>query len=144
MAFDSSNGVVVEIFPWIASKIWSPKRKRSLRWSQPLTSILIQRVLKQLPKIFTIIITIERIVSSQFLAQVRIIKKELFKCFEQSTFNLILKILEVGQNTVSTPISTRHPAEDSTLDYSYVNRGLNITPVNEKPRTETTFWPQDQ
>lgn len=41
--------------------------------------------------------------------------------------------------TVSTPISNRYPAEDSTLDYSYDNAGLQVTPINEKPRTESTF-----
>ncbi|XP_059618158.1 protein grindelwald [Phlebotomus argentipes] len=42
--------------------------------------------------------------------------------------------------TVSTPISTRYPAEDSTLDYSYDNRGMTVTPVADKPRgSETNF-----
>lgn len=41
--------------------------------------------------------------------------------------------------TVSTPISNRYPAEDTTLDYTYDNVALQITPVNEKPRGETTF-----
>lgn len=42
--------------------------------------------------------------------------------------------------TVSTPISNRHPAEDSTLEYTYDNGGLVTTPVSEKARgTETTF-----
>ncbi|GAB0098884.1 hypothetical protein DMENIID0001_146900 [Sergentomyia squamirostris] len=42
-------------------------------------------------------------------------------------------------HTVSTPVSTRYPAEDSTLDYSYDNRGMTVTPVTDKPRPETTF-----
>uniref|UniRef100_A0A6B2E9T3 Putative secreted protein n=1 Tax=Phlebotomus kandelakii TaxID=1109342 RepID=A0A6B2E9T3_9DIPT len=43
-------------------------------------------------------------------------------------------------HTVSTPISTRYPAEDSTLDYSYDNRGMTVTPVADKPRgSETNF-----
>lgn len=42
--------------------------------------------------------------------------------------------------TVSTPVSTRYPAEDSTLDYSYDNRGMTVTPVADKPRgPETNF-----
>lgn len=36
--------------------------------------------------------------------------------------------------TVSTPISTRYPAEDSTLSYSYDNAGLAVTPtIPERP-----------
>lgn len=54
---------------------------------------------------------------------------------------------EYEAKTVSTPISTRHPAEDmlsseatATTDYSYDNKALQLTPVNEeKPRIETTF-----
>ncbi|XP_053623946.1 protein grindelwald [Plodia interpunctella] len=30
--------------------------------------------------------------------------------------------------TVSTALSNRHPAEDTTLDFSYDNRALNVTP----------------
>ncbi|XP_013184821.1 protein grindelwald [Amyelois transitella] len=30
--------------------------------------------------------------------------------------------------TVSTALSNRHPAEDSTLDFAYDNRALNVTP----------------
>lgn len=52
---------------------------------------------------------------------------------------------EYDQKTVSTPIS-RHPAEDTltnsatTVDYSYDNKALQLTPVGEeKPRTETNF-----
>lgn len=41
--------------------------------------------------------------------------------------------------TVSTPLSNRYPAEDSTLDYSYDNAGLQVTPVTEKPRSESKF-----
>lgn len=53
---------------------------------------------------------------------------------------------EFDNKTVSTPISTRYPAEDTltssatvTADHSYDNRGLQLTPVNEKPKIETTF-----
>lgn len=57
--------------------------------------------------------------------------------------NLSSFILENDQKTVSTPISTRHPAEDtltSTGDFSYDNRGMQLTPVSDKPKgTETTF-----
>jgi hypothetical protein len=51
---------------------------------------------------------------------------------------------EYDQKTVSTPIS-RHPAEDTltssvnTADFSYDNQGLQLTPVGEKPKIETTF-----
>uniref|UniRef100_A0A1L8D9U4 Putative conserved plasma membrane protein n=1 Tax=Nyssomyia neivai TaxID=330878 RepID=A0A1L8D9U4_9DIPT len=45
--------------------------------------------------------------------------------------------------TVSTPVSTRYPAEDSTLDYSYDNRGMTVTPIagiTGRPHgPETTF-----
>lgn len=41
-------------------------------------------------------------------------------------------------HTVSTPISNRYPAED-TLDYSYDNAGLQVTPVSDKPKAETMF-----
>lgn len=54
---------------------------------------------------------------------------------------------EYEAKTVSTPISTRYPAEDTLTssatatadDYSYDNRGLQLTPVTEKPKIETTF-----
>jgi hypothetical protein len=53
---------------------------------------------------------------------------------------------EYEAKTVSTPISTRYPAEDTltsdatTADYSYDNKALQLTPVTEeKPRIETTF-----
>lgn len=53
---------------------------------------------------------------------------------------------EYEAKTVSTPISTRYPAEDTltssataTADYSYDNRGLQLTPVTEKPKIETPF-----
>lgn len=43
--------------------------------------------------------------------------------------------------TVSTPISTRYPAEDSTLSYSYDNAGLAITPtIPERPRTGASVF----
>jgi hypothetical protein len=55
---------------------------------------------------------------------------------------------EYDQKTVSTPIS-RHPAEDTltTMDnssasynFSYENKALQLTPVNEeKSKTETNF-----
>ena len=53
---------------------------------------------------------------------------------------------EYDQKTVSTPIS-RHPAEDTltssvtTVDYSYDNKALQLTPVGDgtKPKTETNF-----
>jgi hypothetical protein len=51
---------------------------------------------------------------------------------------------EYDQKTVSTPIS-RHPAEDTlttsvtATDYSYDNKALQLTPVGEKPKIETTF-----
>lgn len=39
--------------------------------------------------------------------------------------------------TVSTPISTRYPAEDSTLSYSYDNAGLVVTPtIPDRPKHE--------
>lgn len=42
--------------------------------------------------------------------------------------------------TVSTPISTRYPAEDSTLSYSYDNAALAVTPtIPERPRNEGAF-----
>lgn len=42
-------------------------------------------------------------------------------------------------HTVSTPIS-RHPAEDSTENYSYDNAGLQVTPTTQKPpKSETKF-----
>lgn len=42
--------------------------------------------------------------------------------------------------TVSTPISTRYPAEDSTLSYSYDNAALAVTPtIPERPRNEAVF-----
>lgn len=47
--------------------------------------------------------------------------------------------IEGSVHTVSTPIS-RHPAEDSTLDFTYDNAALQVTPTSgEKPKTETTF-----
>ena len=53
---------------------------------------------------------------------------------------------EYESKTVSTPISTRYPAEDTVSsatpvnDYSYDNRALQLTPVGEeRPKIETTF-----
>jgi anionic cell wall polymer biosynthesis LytR-Cps2A-Psr (LCP) family protein len=54
---------------------------------------------------------------------------------------------EYEAKTVSTPVSTRYPAEDTltssatvTADYSYDNRALQLTPVcEERPKIETTF-----
>lgn len=41
--------------------------------------------------------------------------------------------------TVSTPISTRYPAEDSTLNYSYDNAALAITPtIPDRPKTNSS------
>ncbi|CAH2035265.1 unnamed protein product, partial [Iphiclides podalirius] len=40
--------------------------------------------------------------------------------------------------TISTAISTRHPAEDTTLDFSYDNMGMNVTPP-EQPATSHKF-----
>lgn len=51
---------------------------------------------------------------------------------------------EYDTKTVSTPIS-RYPGEDTitssvgTTDYSYDNKALQLTPVGEKPKIETTF-----
>lgn len=42
-------------------------------------------------------------------------------------------------HTVSTPVSNRYPAEDSTLDYTYDNAALQVTPVGDRPKSETTF-----
>lgn len=41
--------------------------------------------------------------------------------------------------TVSTPISYRTPAENTIMDYTYDNVAMQVTPVHEKPRGETTF-----
>lgn len=41
--------------------------------------------------------------------------------------------------TVSTPVSTRIPAEDNTLDYTYDNAALQVTPVGDKPKSERPF-----
>jgi hypothetical protein len=54
---------------------------------------------------------------------------------------------EYESKTVSTPISTRYPAEDTLtstattgVDFSYDNRALQLTPVGEeRPKIETTF-----
>lgn len=68
---------------------------------------------------------------------------------QQNNFNRTSSIFtvtgtEYDQKTVSTPIS-RHPAEETltssvtTADYSYDNKALQLTPVGEKPKIETTF-----
>lgn len=33
--------------------------------------------------------------------------------------------------TISTALSNRHPAEDTTLDFSYDNMGMNVTPPEQ-------------
>lgn len=40
--------------------------------------------------------------------------------------------------TISTAISNRHPAEDTTLDFSYDNMGMNVTPP-EPPTVSQKF-----
>lgn len=40
--------------------------------------------------------------------------------------------------TISTAISNRHPAEDATLDFSYDNMGMNVTPP-EQPAVSHKF-----
>ncbi|KAF9417682.1 hypothetical protein HW555_005263 [Spodoptera exigua] len=40
--------------------------------------------------------------------------------------------------TISTALSNRHPAEDTTLDFSYDNMGMNVTPP-EQPATSHKF-----
>lgn len=40
--------------------------------------------------------------------------------------------------TISTSLSNRHPAEDTTLDFSYDNMGMNVTPP-EQPATSHRF-----
>ncbi|KAG6442865.1 protein grindelwald [Manduca sexta] len=40
--------------------------------------------------------------------------------------------------TISTAISNRHPAEDTTLDFSYDNMGMNVTPP-EQPAASHKF-----
>ncbi|XP_075212679.1 grindelwald isoform X2 [Lycorma delicatula] len=41
--------------------------------------------------------------------------------------------------TTTTPLSTRHPSEDNTLEYAYDNPGLIPSPHCNLRRTETTF-----
>lgn len=41
--------------------------------------------------------------------------------------------------TMSTALSNRHPAEDTTLDFSYDNMGMNVTPP-EQPAASHKFW----
>ncbi|KAL1116801.1 hypothetical protein AAG570_005271, partial [Ranatra chinensis] len=41
--------------------------------------------------------------------------------------------------TATTPISTRHPSEDATLEFAYDNPALTPSPVLNQPRHETTF-----
>ncbi|XP_015525052.1 protein grindelwald [Neodiprion lecontei] len=46
---------------------------------------------------------------------------------------------EVGDgtpNTTSTPLSRRHPSEDTTLDYAYDNQGMTPSPETVQPRTK--------
>ncbi|XP_046977260.1 protein grindelwald [Vanessa cardui] len=40
--------------------------------------------------------------------------------------------------TISTALSNRHPAEDTTLDFSYDNMGMNVTPP-EQPAASHKF-----
>lgn len=59
----------------------------------------------------------------------------------QSQANRESTVFSVGAastiQTVSTPISTRYPAEDSTLSYSYDNAGLAVTPtIPDRPKVE--------
>ncbi|XP_014250866.1 uncharacterized protein LOC106667425 [Cimex lectularius] len=41
--------------------------------------------------------------------------------------------------TTTTPISTRHPCEDATLEYAYDNQGMTPSPILQEQRNETTF-----
>lgn len=41
--------------------------------------------------------------------------------------------------TTTTPISTRHPSEDATLEYAYDNPGMTPSPVLADNRGETNF-----
>ncbi|XP_046743550.1 protein grindelwald [Diprion similis] len=46
---------------------------------------------------------------------------------------------EVGDgtpNTTSTPLSRRHPSEDTTLDYAYDNQAMTPSPETVQPRTK--------
>lgn len=39
-------------------------------------------------------------------------------------------------NTTSTPLSRRHPSEDTTLDYAYDNPAMTPSPEAVQPRTK--------
>ncbi|XP_012252810.2 protein grindelwald [Athalia rosae] len=39
-------------------------------------------------------------------------------------------------NTTSTPLSRRHPSEDTTLDYAYDNPAMTPSPESQQPRTK--------
>lgn len=60
-------------------------------------------------------------------------------------FSLFFPIGAEGSvRTVTTPISTRYPAENTTPspqpnEYSYDNQGLVVTPVSDKPSGGVTF-----
>lgn len=41
--------------------------------------------------------------------------------------------------TTTTPLSTRHPSEDNTLEYAYDNPALTPSPGTNLRRIETTF-----
>lgn len=41
--------------------------------------------------------------------------------------------------TISTALSNRHPAEDTTLDFSYDNMAMNVTPPEQSSATHK-FW----
>lgn len=45
-------------------------------------------------------------------------------------------------NTTSTPLSRRHPSEDTTLDYAYDNPAMTPSPEAAQLRTkrESSFW----
>lgn len=81
-------------------------------------------------------------------------KKEIYdflKRFLSLIFINLLKIslffpigAEGSVRTVTTPISTRYPAENTTPspqpnEYSYDNQGLVVTPVSDKPSGGVTF-----
>lgn len=44
--------------------------------------------------------------------------------------------------TISTALSNRHPAEDTTLDFSYDNMGMNETPPEQGGLSSHRFWGQ--
>ncbi|XP_038216696.1 protein grindelwald [Zerene cesonia] len=41
--------------------------------------------------------------------------------------------------TISTAVSNRHPAEDTTLDFSYDNMGMNVTPPEQPAAASHKF-----